>query len=562
MNVVLAVKKYISKMIEDTGQGMKMLLMDKETTSIVSMVYAQSEILQQQVYMFERLESMKRDPLKSLKAIVFVRPTVENVRLLSQELKSPKYGQYYLYFSHVLSKVDLKLIAESDEHEVVQDVHEFYADYIAISPHLFTININNCMKGFTWSHPLLQRTTHGVSSVLLALKKCPIIRYQHNSSMARQLAENVKLLITKEASLFDFRRTDSTPILLIIDRRNDPVTPLLNQWTYQAMVHELLGINNDRVDLSSVPGVSKDLQEVVLSSLHDQFYAENMYKNFGEIGTSIKELMEAFQEKSKGHQKVESIDDMKAFVENYPQFKKMSGTVAKHVTVVGELSRTVAVRNLLEISECEQDLVSRSEHSSALQIVRKLIRDPKTSDLDALRLVALYSLRYETHANNATTSLIDQLSSSHYDQKNSKVINALLKYGGSSSRSSDIFGSKDAISFTKKFFKGLQGVENVYTQHTPLLKDIIEQLARNRLKESEYPYLGSTTMQERAQDIIVFIVGGCTYEESMCVHTLNSANVGIRVVLGGTAIHNTSSFIEEVIHASTPSYSVRNANNI
>ena len=33
MNVVLAVKQYISKMIEDSGPGMKILLMDKETVS-------------------------------------------------------------------------------------------------------------------------------------------------------------------------------------------------------------------------------------------------------------------------------------------------------------------------------------------------------------------------------------------------------------------------------------------------------------------------------------------------------------------------------------------------
>ena len=39
------------------------------------------------------------------------------------------------------------------------------------------------------------------------------------------------------------------------------------------MVHELLGINNNRVHLGSVPGISKDLQEVVLSSEHDEFFA-------------------------------------------------------------------------------------------------------------------------------------------------------------------------------------------------------------------------------------------------------------------------------------------------
>ena len=39
------------------------------------------------------------------------------------------------------------------------------------------------------------------------------------------------------------------------------------------MVHELLNINNNRISLANVPGISKDLQEVVLSSEHDEFYA-------------------------------------------------------------------------------------------------------------------------------------------------------------------------------------------------------------------------------------------------------------------------------------------------
>ena len=40
------------------------------------------------------------------------------------------------------------------------------------------------------------------------------------------------------------------------------------------MVHELLGINNNRINLSKVPGIPKDLQEVVLSVEHDDFYAK------------------------------------------------------------------------------------------------------------------------------------------------------------------------------------------------------------------------------------------------------------------------------------------------
>ena len=59
---------------------------------------------------------------------------------------------------------------------------------------------------------------------------------------------------------------------------------------------------------------------------------------------------------------------LQAFVENYPQFKKMSGTVAKHVTVVGELSRLVGSYNLMDISECEQEIVCQSDHSQSLQV--------------------------------------------------------------------------------------------------------------------------------------------------------------------------------------------------
>lgn len=47
---------------------------------------------------------------------------------------------------------------------------------------------------------------------------------------------------------------------MILDRRNDPVTPLLAQWTYQAMVHELIGIHHGRVDMSNVPDIRNELK--------------------------------------------------------------------------------------------------------------------------------------------------------------------------------------------------------------------------------------------------------------------------------------------------------------
>ncbi|XP_068109331.1 vacuolar protein sorting-associated protein 45 [Hyperolius riggenbachi] len=547
MNVVLAVKQYVSRMIEDSGPGMKVLLMDKETTSFVSMVYTQSEILQKEVYLFERIDSANRESMKHLKAICFLRPTKENVEYLIKELRRPKYSVYFLYFSNVISKSDVKSLAEADEQEVVAEVQEFYGDYIAVNPHVFSLNIMGCYQGRNWDPFQLSRATQGLTALLLSLKKCPMIRYQLSSDMAKRLAEGVKQVITKEYELFEFRRTEVPPLLLILDRTDDAITPLLNQWTYQAMVHELLGINNNRIDLSRVPGISKDLKEVVLTAENDEFYANNMYMNFGEIGTNIKNLMEDFQKKKpKEQQKLESIGDMKAFVENYPQFKKMSGTVSKHVTVVGELSRLVSERHLMEVSEVEQELACQSDHSNALQNVKRLLQNQRLSELDATRLVMLYALHYERHSNNALQSLMADLRSRGVSERYRRLVSAVVEFGGKRVRDSELFSPKDAVAITKQFFKGLKGVENVYTQHQPFLLETLDKLIKGKLKDNTYPYVGPSTLRDRPQDIIVFIVGGATYEEALTVYNLNRTTPGVRIILGGTAIHNTKTFLEEV----------------
>jgi hypothetical protein len=55
-----------------------------------------------------------------------------------------------------------------------------------------------------------------------------------------------------------------------------------------------------------------------------------------------------------------SISDMKRFVEEYPEFRKLGGNVSKHVALVGELSRLVERDKLLEVGEVEQGLATSS----------------------------------------------------------------------------------------------------------------------------------------------------------------------------------------------------------
>lgn len=60
---------------------------------------------------------------------------------------------------------------------------------------------------------------------------------------------------------------------------------------------------------------------------------------------------------------------MKAFVKNFPDIKKLSGNVTKHMTLIEELQRQVKTKNLLDISEVEQELACVEDHEKACKSI-------------------------------------------------------------------------------------------------------------------------------------------------------------------------------------------------
>lgn len=77
----------------------------------------------------------------------------------------------------------------------------------------------------------------------------------------------------QERSHFDFgvRGGETPALLLIVDRRDDPVTPLLTQWTYQAMVHELVGVDDNKLKLGQQANVCSLLH---LGLAHSMFFCQ------------------------------------------------------------------------------------------------------------------------------------------------------------------------------------------------------------------------------------------------------------------------------------------------
>ncbi|KAJ8474963.1 hypothetical protein ONZ51_g6862 [Trametes cubensis] len=589
MDVVKAVETYITKMVS-TPSSMKVLLLDTHTTPIVSLSATQSTLLSHQVYLTDKIDNKKRERMAHMKCICFLQPSEDSFEALAAELREPKYGEYYLYFSNILSKTAIERLADVDEYEVVREVQvspffviaafsgqslvsgfnvtEYFADYAPLLPSLFSLNHTpNAQRPLygnspnVWDPQALERAVQGVTAVLLSLKKKPVIRYEKSSPMAKKLGVEIQHRIQSESQLFDFRLTQVPPLLLILDRRNDPVTPLLSPWTYQAMVHELLGIQNGRVDLSLVPDVRPELKEVTLTTNTDPFFQAHHLATFGDLGTALKSYVQSYQSHSLANNpsSINSISDMKRFVEEYPEFRKLGGNVSKHVALVGELSRLVERDKLLDLGEIEQGLATGS--GADLKDVQALVANPAIQPWNKLRLVMLYALRYQKSQPQNVASLINLMLENGVSREDAKLVYVLLNIAGSDQRQEDLFSAESLLAKGRSALKGLKGVENVYMQHTPHLSQTLENLFKGRLRETTHPFLdgaGPNAGLQRPGDVIIFMIGGTTYAEARVVALLNqesasggSAAAGTRLLLGGTCVHNSSSFLDMVRTAAT-----------
>lgn len=208
----------------------------------------------------------------------------------------------------------------------------------------------------------------------------------------------------------------------------------------------------------------------------------------------------------------------------------------------------------------------------------------------------MYALRYQKYSANAINQTIELLLQNGVTESDAALVHVMLNFAGAEQRQDDLFMNENFFSRGKTVMKGLkvsagegsdlrmpmtdyravtnpsmplfhssQGVENVYTQHTPHLSQTLELLFKGRLRDTSYPYLDGApapgTIPPRPQDVIIFMIGGTTYEEARAVAILNqqfasgqnvfglagpgsSASAAslstTRIILGGTGVLNST----------------------
>lgn len=539
------------------------MILDNFTSSVVGSAYAKSEMLLREVYLFEYIDTIfeSNERLNQVKCIVLLRPTKINVELLCRELSRPHYRTYHIYFTNRLGTTTIEKLAEADETDVVRCIKELPLDFQPITPFLFNLKLVN--KTFNiqdedWTTEGLKRSTDGLVSALIALRINPIIRYQTQSQLCRILAEKVVGMIKTEAIRNKPWRQeapfDINSLLIIVDRRCDLITPIVNKWNYYSMIDELFDLKHNRINLVDAPNRRpKDPKEMLISMENDQFFEENYYKNYGELGATLKLAVENLKNITKSQIRVETMEDMKRFIDEYPETRRHASNLHNHVFLMSELTRRVTDYDLIAISECEQDLACNlSSNSDIMKKIRQLITSSSVRPTDALRLVCLYTVcRADKSSSMSNTNDLIKLLKSRKDvrQEDLECVRHLREFTLSKPQNPL---DETVQQVTRFIVQGVKGVENVLTQHKPFLCRILEDIKRNRLKESEFAFCGERYKEEAPRRIVVFFVGGLTYEEALVADQHNrlsgaaSSSIKTQIIVGGTSMHNFKTFIEEV----------------
>ncbi|KAL7721290.1 Vacuolar protein sorting-associated protein 45 [Entamoeba marina] len=260
--------------------------------------------------------------------------------------------QQYIDFAFNETPCMKALIMDSDTIPIVSILHTMTE---IIQTEVFLVQQLNDSKGDTLPH---------FDATILLIKN-PSIRYQQNSELSKRIAEGLTQSLDRERKAFG-SQTGTT--LFILVRIFDPITPLLTQRTYQAMIHEFLGITNGKVTIN--------VTHTILSN--DAFYNETMYLLFSDVTDQI--------------------------IKNVNALTQHAG-VKKHLSITNEINKTVSQRKLLDVSKLEQEIVCGSGKQELYNQVIQLSGGPY-SDNDKLRVSLLYSLKYEEKANDVIEELI------------------------------------------------------------------------------------------------------------------------------------------------------------
>ncbi|KAL9350097.1 hypothetical protein Peur_057352 [Populus x canadensis] len=607
----------------------KVLIMDRLTVKIMSYSCKMADITQEGVSLVEDI-FRRRQPLPSMDAIYFIQPTKENVIMFLSDMagKSPLYKKAFVFFSSPISRELVSHIKkDSSVLTRIGALREMNLEYFAIDSQGFITDNERALEELFGddedSHKgdaCLNVMASRIATVFASLREFPFVRFRAAKSLdVTTMTTSRDLIPTKLAAriwdsltqykqkIENFPQTETCE-LLILDRSIDQIAPVIHEWTYDAMCHDLLNMEGNKY-VHEVPGKAggpPEKKEVLLEE-HDPVWLELRHAHIAFASERLHEKMTNFVSKNKAA-KIQhgsrdggelSTRDLQQMVQALPQYSEQIDKLSLHVEIAGKINSIIRELGLRELGQLEQDLVFGD--AGMKDVIKFLTTKEDTTRENKLRLLMILAAVFPEKLEGERGLNIMKLARLPQDDMNA-VNNMRLLAGASDTkkRSTGAFSLKFDIHKKKRAArKDRTGEEETTWQLSrfyPMIEELIDKLNKGELSKDEYPCMNdpspsfhgtsqstpmhhvpaphsmrskrtptwarprnsddgyssdsilrhaSSDFKKMGRRIFVFIVGGATRSELRVCHKLMS-KLQREVILGSSSLDDPPQFITKL----------------
>lgn len=221
--------------------------------------------------------------------------------------------------------------------------------------------------------------------------------------LARMRQELVAGEDTNESNRLGLTPSTTIESLIVIDREVDYATPLLTQLTYEGLIDEVVGIQNNQADVdssivgaapqsapgSSVGAVQAKKRKIVLDS-SDKLYEQLRDTNFAIVGSLLNKVARRLKTDYDGRHGTKTTAELRDFVNKLPGYQAEQSSLKIHTGLAEEIMKHTKSDQFSRLLEVQQNLAAGSDPSSQHDAIEELIaRDAPLTDV--LRVLCLES---------------------------------------------------------------------------------------------------------------------------------------------------------------------------
>jgi len=344
------------------SEGWKILVVDKKSMEVVSSAVGMYDIMERRITIVESLEK-KRAPFPDKGVVYLMEPTEKSVKKLLDDYQKGNvlYGpNVFLYFLYRLPDPFLEKIKYCRPLvKRVKGLTEINVDFLAKEDRGFTLNMRESFAPLytrQGSAAVEDAIATKLVTVCATLNEYPHIRFSKSSKVCDSLAalfhKKLDTFVAQNPTWWyhgggkDARQSQrDRGVLLLLDRADDCMTPLMHDFNYQSMVYDLLKTEGDRITTKVEAGedASETAEKDFLLDEKDKLWVEMRGKHIAQVlqtlSSRIRDIMNSSTGKMHANDSKDgkmSLQDMGAALKALPEYREILSKLSEHMHIVHE----------------------------------------------------------------------------------------------------------------------------------------------------------------------------------------------------------------------------------